>query len=99
MTLPSYAMDAMLKKTEVDLELLTDPDMYRFFEDGMRGGISVISHRKGDANNPYVEGYDPEKPPYYIMYLDVNNLYGKAMCEPLPCGDFKWIRDFDGLDV
>ncbi len=37
-TLPSFSWDALLKKTSVRLELLTDPDMYKFVEEGIRGG-------------------------------------------------------------
>ena len=44
-TLPSFAWDALLKTTDVELELLDDPDMYHFFVAGIRGGVSVISHR------------------------------------------------------
>ena len=100
-TLPSFAMDAMLKYTGVTLELITDPDMYMFFEDSMRGGISVISCRRGDANNKYLPNYDPNKPPYYLIYLDVNNLYGKAMCEKLPKDGFKWMseKEIAELDI
>jgi len=29
----------------------------------------------------------------YIFYLDANNLYGYAMCEYLPQGNFKWNTD------
>ena len=29
----------------------------------------------------------------YIVYLDANNLYGYAMCQYLPVGDFKWNTD------
>ena len=39
------AWQACLKMTEVELELLTNPDMYLFIEEGLRGGISMISTR------------------------------------------------------
>ena len=35
--------DALLKNTGVQLELLTDQDMYLFIERGMRGGITMVS--------------------------------------------------------
>ena len=37
-TLPGLSWDACLKKTSVDLELLTDEAMYLFFENNIRGG-------------------------------------------------------------
>ena len=65
--------------------------MHLFVERGMRGGgISMVSKGYAQANNPYVPGYDPSKPTIYIMYLDVNNLYGWAMSMPLPIRGFKW---------
>ena len=27
------------------------------------------------------------------MYLEVNNLYGWAMSQPLPTGRFKWLKE------
>ena len=81
---PGLSWDALLKKTGVELELLTDLDMHLFIERGMRGGIPMVGKRYAKANNPLVEGYNPEEPTNYITYLDANNLYGWAMSLPLP---------------
>ena len=89
---PGLSWDALLKKTGVELELLTDLDMHLFIERGMRGGISMASKRYAKANNPRVEGYDPTQPTNYITYLDANNLYGWAMNLPLPKSGFHWKR-------
>ena len=90
-TSPGLSWDALLKKTGVELELLTDYDQHLFIEKGMRGGISMVSKRYAKANNPLIEGYDPSKPTTYIPYLDANNLYGWAMSQPLPTGGFQWV--------
>ena len=50
-----------------------------------------------NPNNPLVEGYDPEKPSSHIIYLDVNNLCGWAMSQPLPTGAFRWEEDSELL--
>ena len=93
-TAPGLSWDAMLKKTDVRLELLSDPDMILMFEKCIRGGISMISNRYGKANNPYMrEAYDPEQPTKYIIYLDANNLYGWAMSKPLPTDGFEWMDE------
>ena len=81
-SVPGLSWDALLKKTRVELELLTDLDMHLFIKRGMRGGISMVSRRYAKVNNPMVEGYNPEKPTNYITYLDANNLYGWAMSLP-----------------
>ena len=59
---PGLSWDALLKKTGVEHELLTDMDMHLFTERGMRGGISMVSKRHAKTNNPLVEGYDQTKP-------------------------------------
>ena len=91
-TAPGLAWDACLKVTGVQLELLSDPNMLLMFEKGIRGGISIISNRYGEANNKYLrKGYNKNLPSKYLMYLDANNLYGCAMSEKLPTHGFKWL--------
>ena len=51
------------------------------------------------ANNKYLNDYDPKKPSTFISYLDMNNLYGWAMSEYLPCGRFKWVKNIDKFDT
>jgi hypothetical protein len=129
-TAPGLSFDAMLKITKINLELLTDVEMFKMVESGIRGGISQISHRHSKANNKYMSNYDSSKNKIYkdkktgaiickdkldeskinegilnglleveyiedtyIVYLDANNLYGYAMCQYLPTGDFKWNTD------
>ena len=92
-TSPGLSWDAMLKMTNIQLELITDIDMYQFIEKGMRGGISYIANRYGKANNKYMREYDEKVPSKYIMYLDANNLYGWAMSQYLPTGGFKWLTE------
>ena len=91
-TAPGLAWDACLKMTNIDLELLSDPNMLLMFEKGIRGGISIISNRYGEANNKYMgHRFNKNKPSKYLIYLDANNLYGCAMSMKLPTHGFKWL--------
>ena len=91
-TAPGLAWDACLKMTNINLELLSDLDMLLMFEKGIRGGVSMISNRYGEANNKYMgKSFNKNKPKKYIMYFDANNLYGRAMSEKLPTHGFKWL--------
>ena len=69
-TAPGLSWDAMLKLTKVKLQLIDDPDMYLMIENGLRGGVSVITKKHAVANNPMVDGYDDSRPNNYLMYLD-----------------------------
>ena len=89
-SLPGFGWDALLKMTKVKLDVISDYDMYLMIESGIRGGMSMISHRHSKANNKYMKDYNPKEESKYIMYLDANNLYGWAMIQHLPTTDFKW---------
>src|SRR5688572_3333701 len=92
-TSPGLAWDASLKLTGVELELLSDYDMILMVKHGIRGGVSTISHRYGQANNKYMSSFDDSKPSSFITYLDANNLYGWAMSKNLPTHGFEWMSD------
>ena len=100
-TSPGLSWDAMLKMTDIKLELMTDIDMFQFIEKGMRGGISYIANRYGKANNKYMKEYNEKAPSKYIMYLDANHLYGWAMSQYLPTGGFRWMtqKQIDKIDL
>jgi hypothetical protein len=74
-------------------------DMFHFFEKGMRGGTSYIAHRHSTANNKYMETYNEDDESMFLMYLDANNLYGWAMSQPLPNGEFEWVEDVDNIKL
>ena len=76
-TTPGLACDAALRMSHVDLQLITDVNMYHFVENSIRGGISMISTRHAQANSPsFPDTYDSSLPNQNLIYLDANNLYG-----------------------
>ena len=79
-TVPGFAWNCALKMSKTELELITDPEMFLFFENSIRGGISTISHRYAKANNKCT----PDLPSQFLIYLDANNLYGYALSQPFP---------------
>lgn len=91
---PHFTMDAFLKQSQVSLDLILDLNQYLFLIQGIRGGLSVVSKRFSSANNPELgHRFDPKRASRYILYLDANNLYGKAMMEPMPTSDFLWMEN------
>src|SRR5688572_16558706 len=65
-TSPGLAWDAALKMTDVELELMSDYDMLLMVKQGIRGGVSTISHRYSKANNKYMPAFDDTKPSSFI---------------------------------
>ena len=98
---PGLSWDAMLKMTGIELELISDINMHLFIEKGMRGGISYIANSNSKADNKYVKNYDSTKEKIFMVYFDPNNLYGWAMTQYLPYGNFRWMTrgEINKLDL
>jgi hypothetical protein len=88
---PAMTWDAFLKYSKVEIDQISDMEMMKMIKNGIRGGISMASHKYCKANNKYLENYNPNEPSNYIIYLDANNLYGWAMCQKLPISNFEMI--------
>ena len=86
-SIPGMSYASALKQLEKPIELIQDPEMYKFFEGGIRGGMTFVNKHHVIANNE-VE----------LFYIDINNLYGWALSQKLPYGDFKWITDEEELN-
>ena len=86
-----FKLDAMLKITKIELELIPDPDMYISFKISTRDGISYISNKYSTVSNKFLKSYDSKQESKHIIYLDANNLYGYAMSKFFPTSGFKWI--------
>ena len=84
LSLPGLAWQACLKKTNIELELLTDYDLLLMVKKGIRGGICHSLQRCAKVNNKYMKNDNTDKESSYIQYLDANNLYGWAMSKKLP---------------
>jgi len=57
-TLAGYAWQCCLKMTNLELQLITDPNIYLMFKNAIRGWVSTVSNRYNKANNEYLSDYD-----------------------------------------
>ena len=91
-SLPGLAWQACLKKTNIELELLTDFDMLLMVEEGIRGRICHSIHQYAKADKKYMKNYNNNEESSYIQYLEANNFYGWAMSKKLPINGFRWLN-------
>ena len=99
-TLPNFAVDAMLKPTGVEIDLVYDKEMYEMIEKGLRGGMTQTTCKKVEANSKYMgNDYNENKESSYINYFDANNLYGLSMIQKLPYRNLKWYDKITEQDI
>jgi len=91
-TLAGCTRQAAPKFTGLQLELITDPNIFLMVESAIRGGISTVSNRLAMANNKYLKSYDSSRPTSFIISWNVINLYGYCMLSKLPCSGFSKIQ-------
>ncbi|CAB3248314.1 unnamed protein product [Arctia plantaginis] len=81
----------MLLLTKVELDLISDTAIYQMLEKGIRGGLAQCSMRYAKANNIYLSDFNEKEPSTFLVYLDCVNLYGHAMKQRLPTGNFRFL--------
>ena len=84
-TIPGLTWQAGLRFCGIEIDLVTDKEMFLFIEGGKRGGISKIVQRHAIREESHECSKKTE-----LIYLDANNLYGAAMSEYLPTGGLQW---------
>ena len=64
-TFPGYSWECMLKMTKIELELISDSDIYLFLMDTIRGGMTVCNKKYVKADNKYTREQ-------YKIWIDKN---------------------------
>lgn len=83
---PHLAFNIMLLQNQTPIELVTDVDMHLMTEKGLRGGVTHAALRHVKLEEPY-----DEQTADTLLYTDCVNLYGCAMKEKLPIGEYTWL--------
>lgn len=93
--LPGLSFQGLLRQRlfsgKAPIDLLSDVDMYRFFEKSIRGGVCHVGKRSHTSNHPSLPNFDKTQPISQSLDLDANNLYGDSMSQKLPARNFSWL--------
>lgn len=98
-TAAEFSWDAVLKLTEIKLDLLRDNDMISFLQNGIRGNIAHCSQKYSMANNKYLKDYNYNLPSKYLINFHTNDLYSRVMSDYLPESNFEWLTDLNSFSL
>lgn len=84
---PQISFDIFLKTTGVSIEMISDMEQLNMIEQAIRGGLSYADTRYANVG----ENFSPSETQEWMLFLDVNNLYGYAMMYQLPVGQYMWV--------
>ena len=90
-SLPGLSYVSCFKRSGETIDLLQDIDMIRLFERGIRGGLTFVNKHHVQARIPELNNNQDGNE--WLVYIDQNNLYGSALCRPLPHSEFSWVAD------
>jgi len=86
-----FSFEAFLLYSNVEIELLADPEMFMMIESQARGEISITGNKRyAHANNKHVSRNDESKKPYYLIYFDAKNLYEHSLSQKLSFSNYEW---------
>ena len=71
------------------IDLLTNIELLTFFKRSIRGCMTLTSKHRVRSG---ITTTDNKQYMIHLEYVDENNLYGLAMCQPLPRCEFCWVE-------
>ena len=78
-SLPGYTWNAGLKLTKIMLEFIKDEHLLLLLENKILGGFSSVVDDRHVVSDVIKQ----------ILYIDANNIYGWAISQYLPTGNFE----------
>ena len=90
LTLASYTFEAFFWKSKVQLDCISDENLFQLITRNIRGGFCSVGKRYVRANNKHTNpNFKKGEKSNYLLYIDFNSLYPTTMSQfKLPQGDF-----------
>ena len=90
--IPGLTFSFAFKHANLELQALQDPRMYTFFEEGIRGGMTVVNKHHSRAE-------DDSSEKTHLFDVDANALYTGALSSILPSHEFEWMNETELSEI